>query len=227
MRYYYADPTNNPVGPYQLEDLHQLHVEGVIHADTLVAEEGGASWFPYRSLVVPPPSPPAPPSTGPAEASAYSAPPAYSPPPAYTAPPAYSTPPPAAGTAAGGAGAAAAGPVGPHAVPQSDATTAMFLHLSSFLGIISLGAGMVIPILIWALNKDRSWFINRHGIAFINALLSYLLYGVVCGILTFVVIGFPLLVALVILNLVATVLAAVAASRGDLYEYPLAIKILK
>src|SRR5687768_8298288 len=55
MRYYYADPTNNPVGPYQLEDLHQLHAEGVIQADTLVAEEGGASWFPYRSLVIPPP----------------------------------------------------------------------------------------------------------------------------------------------------------------------------
>lgn len=215
MRYYYADPTNNPVGPYQLEDLHQLHVEGVIQADTLVAEEGGASWFPYRALVVPPP-----PSTGPAEASA------YSPPPVYTAPPAYSAPPVAA-TVAGTAGAPAAGPVGPHAVPQSDATTAMFLHLSSFLGIVSLGAGMVIPILIWALNKDRSWFINRHGIAFINALLSYILYGVVCGILTVIVIGFPLLAALVILNLVTTVLAAVAASRGDLYEYPLAIKILK
>lgn len=218
MRYYYADPTNNPVGPYPLEDLHQLHVEGVIHADTLVAEEGGETWFPYRSLVVPPamPAMPSMPSTPPPaplpEAAAATPPAAYSPPPAY---------------GAAGAGAVAAPPVGPHAVPQNDATTAMFLHLSTFLGFLSLGAGLVIPVVIWALYKDRSWFINRHGIAFLNSLFSYLLYALVFGLLTFVLIGFPLLVALVILDLVATVLAALAASRGELYEYPLVIKFLK
>lgn len=211
MRYYYADPTHNPVGPYPLEDLHQLHIEGVIQADTLVAEEGGATWFPYRSLVVPPPAPPPMPETS---ASAASLPGAYSPAPAYAVPPP-------------GAGAVTSPLVGPHAVPQNDANTAMFLHLSTFLGFLSLGAGLVIPVVIWALYKDRSWFINRHGIAFLNSLFSYLLYGLVSGLLTFVLIGFVTLAALVVLSFVATILAALAASRGELYEYPLAIKFMK
>lgn len=201
MRYYYADPTNNPVGPYQLEDLHELHAEGVIRADTLVAEEGGASWFPYRSLVVPPPPAPAP-------APAYAPPPPAGP--EYAAAPAY----PAA-------------PVGQHGIPQSDVTTAVFLHLSSFLGWLTFGVGLVIPILLWALNKDRSWFIDRHGVAYLNKLISYLIYGVVCGVLTFVLIGWLLLIPLIIVEIVATILAALAANRGELYEYPLAIRFMK
>lgn len=210
MRYYYADPTNNPVGPYPLEDLHQLHIEGVIHADTLVAEEGGASWFPYRSLVVPPPAPPPMQAMPPMPAMP------------ATPPPAYAVPP-----GAHAADTVAAPPVGPHAVPQDEANTAMFLHLSTFLGYLLLGVGLVIPILLWALNKDRSWFINRHGIAFLNALFSYLIYAVVCGLLTLVLIGYPMLVALIVMDIVATILAALAASRGELYEYPLAIKFMK
>jgi uncharacterized Tic20 family protein len=118
-------------------------------------------------------------------------------------------------------------PVGPHAVPQSDATLAMFLHLSSFLGIASAGAGMVVPILIWALNKDRSWFVNRHGVAFINMLISYIIWGLVCGVLSFVLIGIPMLIVLGLVLLVTNILAAVAANRGELYDYPLTIKFIK
>jgi uncharacterized Tic20 family protein len=219
MRYYYADPTNNPVGPYPLEDLHQLHIEGVIHADTLVAEEGGEAWFPYRSLVVPPPAPP----PMPAMPAMPATPPSATPPPVgYSPSPAYAVPP-----GAHAPNTVAAPPVGPHAVPQNDANTAMFLHLSTFLGYLLLGVGLVIPILLWALNKDRSWFINRHGVAFLNALFSYLIYAVVCGILTFVLIGYPMLAALIIMDFVATILAALAASRGELYEYPLTIKFMR
>lgn len=223
MRYYYADPTNNPVGPYQLEDLHQLHAEGVIQSDTLVAEEGGASWFPYRSLVIPPPVAEMPaemPAETPAEVPAEL--PAGIAAPAYAASQAYSSPPPV------GAGIPAAGvTLGPNGIPQNDITTALFLHLAHLLALASLGVGLIAPILIWVINKDRSPFVDRHGVAYLNKLLSYVIYGVVSLLLTFVLIGIPMLVALLILDLVTTIMAAVAANRGELYEYPLTIKFMK
>lgn len=228
MRYYYADPTNNPVGPYQLEDLHQLHAEGVIQSDTLVAEEGGASWFPYRSLVIPPPVAEMPaemPAETPAEAPAEL--PAGMAAPAYAASPAYSSPPPV-GAGPGMSAAAGAGTtVGPNGIPQNDITTALFLHLSHLLALASLGVGLIAPILIWVINKHRSPFVDRHGVAYLNKLLSYVLYGVVSLLLTFVLIGIPMLVALLLLDLVTTIMAAVAANRGEPYEYPLTIKFMK
>jgi uncharacterized Tic20 family protein len=170
MRYYYADAANQPAGPYELEELHRLHGAGVIRPDTLVVQEGGTSWRPYRDLGIP-----------------------------ATAQP----------------------------VSQDERTTATFLHLSNFLGIASLGAGLVVPIVIWVYYKDRSWFVGRHGLTYLNKLLSYIIYGVVCGLLMFALVGYVLLAVLVVLDIVTTILAAMAANRGELYEYPLTIRILK
>lgn len=195
MRYYYADAANQPIGPHELEELHRLHAAGIIRPDTLVAQEGGTSWRPYRELGIPAPPPP---------------------PPIY-----FPSPLPGAGGAAF-AGAPAAQPVS-----RDEQTTATFLHLANFLGIASLGAGLVVPIVIWIYYKDRSWFVGRHGLAYINKLLSYLIYGVVCGLLMFGLIGYVLLAAIVVLDIVTTILAAMAANRGELYEYPFTIRILK
>jgi uncharacterized Tic20 family protein len=85
----------------------------------------------------------------------------------------------------------------------------------------------VVPIVIWIYYKDRSWFVGRHGLAYINKLLSYIIYGVICGLLMLVLIGYVLLAAIIILDIVTTILAAMAANRGELYEYPLTIRILK
>jgi len=52
MKYYYADASNNPVGPYSLEDLHALNINGVVTPETYVCVEGGNSWQPYRNLQI-------------------------------------------------------------------------------------------------------------------------------------------------------------------------------
>ena len=195
MRYYYADAANRPVGPYELEDLHRLHAAGIVRPDTLVAQEAGTSWRPYRDLLIPAMTPPPPPDS----------------PPLLPAPGSVPF-----------AGVPTAQPVS-----QDERTTATFLHLANFLGIASLGAGLVVPIVIWIYHKDRSWFVGRHGLTYINKLLSYILYGVICGLLMFALIGHVLLGALIILDIVTTILAAMAAKRGELYEYPLTIRILK
>ena len=46
------------------------------------------------------------------------------------------------------------------------------------------------------------------------------------GVLAFVLIGIPLLVALAVLYLVTTIQGAMAANRGEEYRYPLTIRFL-
>jgi uncharacterized Tic20 family protein len=50
---------------------------------------------------------------------------------------------------------------------------------------------------------------------------------VVCWLLMFIVIGILLMPLLFIGNLVFCILAAMAASRGEMYRYPFALRLLK
>ena len=54
-----------------------------------------------------------------------------------------------------------------------------------------------------------------------------LLYNIVAGILCIVLIGFPLLIILWVLNTVLVIIASIQAGEGKLYRYPIAIRFLK
>ncbi|MHB0995127.1 MAG: DUF4339 domain-containing protein [Elusimicrobiales bacterium] len=51
MRYFYADANNQPIGPYTLEELKQLNLNGTVRPETWVVEEGGSQWQPYTNLL--------------------------------------------------------------------------------------------------------------------------------------------------------------------------------
>jgi len=50
-RYFYSDTQSQPIGPYTIDELKQLHLTGAIHSATWVIEEGGTQWQPYSNLV--------------------------------------------------------------------------------------------------------------------------------------------------------------------------------
>ena len=52
-------------------------------------------------------------------------------------------------------------------------------------------------------------------------------YGLVGVILSFVIIGIPMLIMLAILNIVFPIIAAVKANEGKVWRYPLSISFLK
>ncbi len=104
---------------------------------------------------------------------------------------------------------------------------AVICHLSA-LSMYIIPFGMVLgPLIIWLVKKDASPFINVHGKAALNFQLSLFVYAIISGILIFVVIGAFLLIALAVMQIVCIVLAAVQASKGDYYNYPLSISFIK
>lgn len=103
-------------------------------------------------------------------------------------------------------------------------TFLMLMHLSQLASYLIPGAGLVLPIIMWATNKDKSPVIDQHGKVILNWMISSLIYAVVCAILIFVVIGIFGLIALGIMNLVFVILGGVKANAGTLWAYPLSIK---
>lgn len=106
-------------------------------------------------------------------------------------------------------------------------TYCMLIHLSQLSSILIPGLGLIMPIVMWAANKDNSPAIDRHGKVTINWVISLFIYSLICGVLTLIVIGVFGFAILAILNLIFAIIAAVKANNGELWEYPLSFRFMK
>lgn len=104
---------------------------------------------------------------------------------------------------------------------------AMFLHLSQLAGYLLPLLGLVIPIIIWQSKKDQFPMLDVHGKNVVNWIISELIYGAICFVLMFVVIGIPLLGILGILAVVFPIIGGIRANNGEVWRYPFTIEIIK
>jgi len=104
----------------------------------------------------------------------------------------------------------------------------MFCHLASLAGFVGIPFGHIIgPLVVWLMKKDEMPFVNDQGKEALNFQISMSIYMAVSFVLVFVLIGFFGLIALAILDLVLTIMAAVQANEGKAYRYPLTIRFIK
>jgi len=105
---------------------------------------------------------------------------------------------------------------------------AMFCHLGGFaIFIIPFVGHILAPLLIWILKKEESAFIDDQGKEALNFQISITIYGFICGILVFLLIGIPILIILGIFSLIMVIIAAISAFDGKPYRYPLTIRLIK
>lgn len=109
---------------------------------------------------------------------------------------------------------------------QDERNWAVGAHLSAFVAAW-FALGFLGPLTVMLIAGQRSAFVRRHAVEALNFNLSILIYVVISVILAFVIIGIPMLVAIGVIYLVAVILAAMAASRGEEYRYPLTIRFVK
>lgn len=113
-------------------------------------------------------------------------------------------------------------------------TYLMLMHLSQLAGFFMVGLGFAIPIIMWAVNKDRSEEVDRHGKNIFNFMISYLLYafglavaGVILtiGIITIPIalVCFLLFCVVPLLQIIFLIIATVKANSGEYWEYPMVI----
>jgi uncharacterized protein len=104
---------------------------------------------------------------------------------------------------------------------------AMFLHFSILLGFIIPIAGLIVPILIWQLKKAEFQEIDAHGKVVVNWIISVIIYGCVCWVLTLILIGKLLLFILFALCVVFPIIGGIKANNGENWKYPMSIEFVK
>ncbi len=112
-------------------------------------------------------------------------------------------------------------------ISEEDKSLAMLCHL---LGIFT---GFIGPLILWLVKKDSSAFVGHHGREALNFQITLMLVmlglGSVTVVLMFVVVGIllvPVLFIVPILALVAEIIAAVAAQKGEWHRYPCCIRLI-
>lgn len=99
-----------------------------------------------------------------------------------------------------------------------------FIHISQFCGYVIPLAGLIVPIILWQLKKNDSEIIDRHGRIVANWIITEFILGIIFGLLCFVMIGIPLLIALAVVAIVFPVIGALKANNGEVWKYPCSIK---
>jgi hypothetical protein len=132
-----------------------------------------------------------------------------------TKPPQSPAPAPAPGPAGGA-------PTGLVSAESPDAKTmAMLCHLLAML------TGLIVPLIIWLIKKDQSPFVNQQGKEVVNFELTLLIGAVVGGATACLFIGFVILAAVFVVNIVFGILATIAVNKGLPYRYPVCIRFIK
>jgi len=109
-------------------------------------------------------------------------------------------------------------------------------HASAFIQLLAIPS-LVGPLVVWLIKRDDP-VVEPHARAALNFQLTLLIYfvgGIILAVLaaiTIVGIGLSVLILiflglLVLLELLFALLATLAASRGEIYVYPMSIELIK
>lgn len=110
--------------------------------------------------------------------------------------------------------------------PSSDARNwATLTQLSAFVMFLGIPA-VIGPLVVWLIKRDDDPFIDYSGKEALNFNISFLIYGVVAGLLIILLIGLILLPIVFVVWLVLVIVAAVKTSNGEYYRYPLTIRFV-
>ncbi|MFA0961467.1 DUF4870 domain-containing protein [Roseivirga sp. BDSF3-8] len=112
-------------------------------------------------------------------------------------------------------------------IPPHEKQWALWCHLSGLAGFIIPFGNIIAPLIIWQAKKDEYASLDEHGKEVMNFQLSMTLYIFISSILIIVVIGIFAMMAVGIVSLILTIVAAVEVDKGNFYRYPLTIRFLK
>ncbi len=97
-------------------------------------------------------------------------------------------------------------------------------HLSALVSVV--GVGLLVPLIVYLSMKDDSAYVANNAREALNFHLSLFIYCLCCIPLIFIVIGIPLLVLIGLATIVLSIVAAVKASEGGCYHYPLTLRLV-
>ena len=105
---------------------------------------------------------------------------------------------------------------------SDDKTLAMVTHLSGIF------LGFLMPLIVWLVSKDKAEkaYLTEQSKEALNFQITVAIAFVVSWVLMFLLIGFLLMPAVALANLILCILAAVKTSDNETYRYPFTLRLI-
>lgn len=111
---------------------------------------------------------------------------------------------------------------------REDRQLLMITHLSQLLDFVTGIGGFIVPLILWATQKEQVAGMDIHGKMILNFQISIFIYSIVSIPLVFLFgLGIFLLIAIGLIALILPVINAIKVSNGEMPDYPLSIKFFK
>ncbi len=104
--------------------------------------------------------------------------------------------------------------------PDEEKMWAVAAHLGPLV------LGLVAPLVVWLVFKDRSAYLDRTGKEALNMQISYLVYGLVSGFAIILLVGLVLFPVVMLAWLVLMIVATTRVVNHEDYRYPLIFRLV-
>jgi len=103
----------------------------------------------------------------------------------------------------------------------------MFVHFAALAGYILRIAGVILPIILCQIGKNRHPIVDAHGKNVLNWIISFYIFMAVALVLCIILVGFLFILPLWIIFVVFPIIGGIKANHGEVWKYPFAIEIIK
>lgn len=116
---------------------------------------------------------------------------------------------------------------GAQAMSKDEQTMGMLCHLMGLAGFLIPFGHLIGPLVIWMIKRQEMPFVDSEGKESINFQITMTICGIAAAISIFLIIGFILLPAVIVFNIVFVIIASMESANGKSYRYPFCIRFIK
>ncbi len=111
---------------------------------------------------------------------------------------------------------------------RQDNQLLVITHLSQLASLLTGFGGLIIPLILWATQKEKVYQMDEQGKHIVNFQLSLLVYAIICvplilllglGVLGLIVVG--------LISIIFPIINAIKANNGESPDYPMSIQFIK
>lgn len=110
---------------------------------------------------------------------------------------------------------------------RQDNQLLVLTHLSQLLTFITGFGGLIVPLILWATQKETVYKMDEQGKRIVNFQFSLIVYSLLCIPLILALgLGFIGLILILIISFIYPIINAIKASNGESPIYPLSLNFI-
>lgn len=110
---------------------------------------------------------------------------------------------------------------------RQDKQLIVVTHLTQLISLVTGFGSLIVPLILWATQKEKVYQMDAHGKNIINFQLSLIVYCLICVPLILLFgLGLLGLIVLGIFSIVFPIINAIKASNGETPKYPLSLNFI-